>query len=237
MPPELTIILVTFVALFAQSLVGFGAGLISMPLLAAALGLKVASPLFSLVALVLELVILVRYRTEFNFGAVWRLMLMSIIGIPIGIASAGFINERFMLLLLGIVVFGYGAYALVSPHVPQLNGPAWPYVMGFLSGLLTGAYNTGGSPLIIYGTGKAWSPQEFKANIQSLFIVSSFVLIVGHLLSGNYTPLVLRYFLVATPAAVLAIAAGFMLEGLISPPTFRKGVLVLLVVLGLTLIF
>jgi len=237
MHPELLIIATLFFAIFVQSLIGFGSGLIAMPILAAALTLKVASPFFSLVALGMELTMLARYRAEFRLDSVWRLMLTIVIGIPLGIYGARLIDERVMLFLLGVIVSGYGVYGLVSPRLPNLEGRGWPFGMGLLSGLLTGAYNTGGPPLVIYATSQRWQPQEFKANMQSMFIVSSFTLIIGNLVGGHYTPLVLRYVAFGLPFALLGMFVGFKPERYVHPAVFRKGVLVLLVVLGLTLIF
>lgn len=237
MPPELTLVTVIFIAIFVQSLVGFGSGLIAMPLLAAALGLRVAAPTFALLALLMELLMLARYHEQFTFGAVWRLMLTIVVGIPIGILTARHIDERVMLFVLGCVVCGYGLYGLLAPRLPRLDGRGWPFVMGLLSGILSGAYNTGGPPLIIYGTSKRWLPQEFKANMQSMFLVGSVVLVFGHVVGGSFTAVVLRYVLLALPVALAALLVGFRVEQRIRPAAFRRGVLALLVVLGLTLIF
>lgn len=237
MPNELILIVVIFVAIFVQSLVGFGSGLIAMPLLASALTLKIASPTFALVALVMELVMLARYRAEFAFGAVWRLMVTIVLGIPVGIASARWLDERIMLFCLGVVVCGYGLYGLFAPRLPHLKGRGWPFGMGFASGVLSGAYNTGGPPLIIYATSQRWLPQAFKANMQSMFLVGSVALVTGHLLGGSITGTVLRYAALALPVALVALLTGFRLERYIRPAAFRRAVLVLLVGLGLTLIF
>jgi hypothetical protein len=118
-----------------------------------------------------------------------------------------------------------------------MPNPRWAFGFGFVSGLLSGAYNTGGPPYVIYGATQRWEQREFKANIQGVFMVSSVMVTTGHALSGGYTPEVLRLLGFALPAIVLGLGVGFMLEPRISPTAFRRAVLVLLLVLGLSLIF
>jgi hypothetical protein len=236
MPDELYISLIMLGAAFVQSCVGFGMGLIAMPLLAPRLGFAVASPMFSLIALAVEIVMLAQHRAEFRFDRVWRLAIPLAIGIPIGIAAQDVIDDRIAQVFLGLVVMGYALYALISPQLPRLAGRGWPFGLGFISGLLTGAYNTGGPPLIIYGTSQRWSPREFKASIQSLFVVSSLGVIIGHTLAGNLTVNTLRLALITIPAVMIALLAGRVAERYINPPAFRRAVLILLIVLGATLI-
>jgi hypothetical protein len=146
------------------------------------------------------------------------------------------VDDRLAQTILGVIVLAYGLYALISPQLPRLEGRGWPFGLGLIAGLLTGAYNTGGPPLIIYGTSQRWSPREFKANIQSLFLVASLGVITGHSAVGNMTGHTLRLALITIPAVMIALVAGRIAERYINPPAFRRAVLALLIVLGATLI-
>lgn len=237
MPVELIVFLVLFFALFLQALAGFGSALLSMPILAQALGITVAAPLFALCALVGEFVMISRHRKSIDLTAVWRLMVAALVGIPIGIIGVSRIPEEITLFLLGLVTTGYALYALSGLRVPPLTDKRWAFPFGFVSGILSGAYNTGGPPYVIYSASKGWAPQEFKANLQSVFVVSSIAVITGHTLSGNMNSEVLRLFALALPAVITGLLLGFVCERFVSPAAFRKGILVLLLLIGLTLIF
>lgn len=63
---------VVFLAVFTQSLTGFGLALVSMPLLTMVLGIQTAAPLVALVALAAEIVLLIYYREALNLSVVWR---------------------------------------------------------------------------------------------------------------------------------------------------------------------
>jgi len=67
--------------------------------------------------------------------------------------------------------------------------------MGFIAGIIGGAYNTGGSPVIIYGNCRWWPPNEFKGNLQGYFLVTGLVIMLGHQISENLTVDVWKYFL------------------------------------------
>jgi uncharacterized membrane protein YfcA len=228
---------VIFVAVFTQSLSGFGSALVSMPLLAPLFGLHVATPLVALMGGVMELILLTYYRESLNIRAVWRLVLASIVGIPAGVYLLQKIDEKITLTILGIVIVGYALYALLNFKLPKLENPLWSYIAGFFAGLLSGAYNTAGPPVIIYGNCRKWEPAEFKANLQGFFIINNIFVILSHALAGNITPLVWSKFLIAIPVVVVAIIAGISLEKHLSAATFRKVVLVLLVVVGVRLFF
>lgn len=237
MTPELLVFIVIWVALLVQGLVGFGSALISMPILAQALGVSTAAPLFALCVLIGEGIMIVRHRKAFRFASVWRLMIAAVIAIPIGIRAAHIVPQNITLFLLGVITFGFALYSLVGPQIPALKDKRWAFGFGFVAGLLSGAYNTGGPPYVIYGTTQRWSQSEFKANIQSVFLISSLTVCVSHFLNGNFKPEVLHLFTFALPAIPLGLGIGFILEPFISPVFFRKAVLVLLLILGLTLIF
>ena len=230
------IVLVIFLAIFTQSLTGFGTGLVSMALLPVFVGIRASAPLVALTAGTLELLLVIRYRDTLNVQSVWRLLSGAIIGIPLGIVLLRNLDERIGLTLLGIVLVAYPLYALFSPQVPKLEGRPWPYVFGFVAGLLGGAYNTSGPPVIIYGNSRRWAPAEFKANLQGFFLLNDALVITSHALSGNLTFLVWQNYLLTLPAIALGMFAGLALSRSINPATFRKIVLLLLIVLGLRMI-
>ena len=231
------IILIVFIAIFTQTVSGFGLALVSMPLLVAVLGIQTAAPLVALIAVVAEFILLLRYRADLNLRAVSRLVLASLIGIPVGVYLLRRVDVNVVTAVLGIIVVGYALYALFAPRLPQLASQAWAYGFGFTAGILGGAYNTSGPPVIIYGDCRAWPPAAFKSNLQGFFLVNSIVVIATHAASGNLTPEVWRNFLIALPAIFLALIAGFSLDRYINPHRFRQIVLVLLILLGASLIF
>ncbi len=230
------VMLIVFFAIFVQAASGFGLALISMPLLVGLVGIGTATPLVALIGITAEVFLLRRYWQALNFAAVKRLSLASIIGIPLGVYVLREGDGRLITTVLGVIVTGYALYALFGPRLPQLRQPAWAYGFGFLGGVLSGAYNTSGPPVIIYGTCRRWEPTTFKGNLQAYFLLNSIFTLSAHLISGNFTAVVWQNYLWALPGVALGLVAGKWVDGRLNPVQFRKGVLVLLVLLGIRLI-
>jgi len=230
------VFVIVFFAIFTQSVTGFGLALVSMPLLVAVLGIQTAAPLVAFIALVAELVLLIYYREAFNLKVVWRLALASIIGIPLGVWALRNVDEQVVLTALGLIVGGYALYALLNLRLPTIQQNGWAYGAGFLAGILGGAYNTAGPPVIVYGNCRQWPPAEFKSNLQGFFLLNSALVMGTHFFANNYNLLVWRYGLIALPAVAAGIVAGLFLSTKISAPLFRRIVLWLLLLLGLWLV-
>ncbi len=228
--------LIVFIAIFTQTVTGFGLALVSMPLLVPLLGLQVATPLVAIVAVVAELLLLLRYRADLNLRAVSRLTAAALLGVPLGIVALRQVDEGIVTVLLGVIILGYALYALFGPPLPALSHPGWAYGFGFFSGILGGAYNAVGPPVIIYGNCRRWPPAEFKSNLQGFFLVNSIFILGGHILSGNFTAVVGQHALIAVPAILLAVLLGFRLDRHLNPERFRRIVLFVLLGLGASLL-
>jgi len=229
--------MVVFLAAFTQSLSGFGLALVSMALLPSIIGLNMATPLVALVAVAIESVLLLRYRESLDVRAIWRVVLAAVIGTPLGVVFLSRVDETLALSILGFVISGYALYALFGFKLPRLEGSFWAYFAGLVGGLLGGAYNTSGPPVILYADCRHWQPDVFKSNLQGYFIISSLTVMVSHLLNGNITLQVWKTFWWVLPFIGAGLLAGLGLDRWLNPVIFRRVVLVLLVLMGIRLIF
>ncbi|HRF96035.1 MAG TPA: sulfite exporter TauE/SafE family protein, partial [Aggregatilineales bacterium] len=216
---------------FVQTASGFGIALISTPLLINLLGIEVTAPLVALVAMLCRIVMLIHYHESFNFNEVWRLMVTATLGIPFGFFLYISLNKHTVEILLGVIIVGYALYSLISPKVPPMSDSRWAYGLGFIAGILGGAYNMGGMPAVIYGTGRRWSPKTFKGNLQLVALVTGTLIIITRGASGEYTPDVLGLLLIGTPATVLGAVVGFWSDAYLKGMIFRRGVLLLMLVI------
>ncbi|MDX1438202.1 MAG: sulfite exporter TauE/SafE family protein [Anaerolineales bacterium] len=228
----LLIPLIVFCAVFTQSLTGFGVALVSMPLLVSVLDLQTAAPLVALIGLATEIILVLRYRLDVNRRRVIRLLLPSLIGVPIGVFALREVGEAVLIPLLGVLILVYALYALWNPQLPSPSGKGWAYGAGFIGGLFGGAYNTSGPPVIVYADSQKWPRAEFKGNLQGYFLFTTLFIVGGHLLAQNYNQAILREFLISLPGLLLGVAAGLWLDGRINAVVFRRLVLILLVILG-----
>ena len=236
MPTSIAVFFILFAAIFTQSVLGFGSALIAMSVLSELLGLQTAVPFFALVALLVEVILVIYYRHALNLRNVWRLVVGSLAAVPLGLYALRHVPETVMLPVLGGILVTYALYVLSGMKLPELHHPGWAFGMGFVSGLIGSAYNTSGPPVIIYGNCRRWSPAEFKANLQGLFMVNSVAQVFAHGIVGNYTPEVWQYTGISVLAVLTGIVLGTRLDRFINPVLFRKFVLWGLILLGAHLV-
>jgi hypothetical protein len=237
MTPELLLIaVIVFFAILTQAVSGFGLALVAMPLFVQFLDPVEAASLVALMATTTQIIMLLRYGRALKIGGLWRLMLGSLVGIPIGVILLSQLDSEIILFALGVILIAYSLYSLFAPPIPVIKNPNWGYLFGFASGLLGGAYNTGGPPFVIYGASQRWETPVFKANLQVLLMVNSVSVVIAHVLAGHYTGVVLRDYAIALPMIVVGALAGFWLDRYINEAIYRKIILVLLLGIGVRLV-
>ena len=231
------ILCIVFVSTLTRSTFGFGDALIAMPLLALFIDIKIATPLIALIAFFIAISILIKNWHKVEFKSAWRLIVASLAGIPIGLWYLDDINENIIKLFLGILVLFFAIYSLVKPKLIQLKSEKSAWIFGFFAGILGGAYNTNGPPIVIYSSLKKWNPQNFRATLQGYFFITGILLIISHTVAGNFTSEVLTYFAYCLPVVLLAVIIGGILNKKIPVEQFHKYIYMILIVLGVMLIF
>jgi uncharacterized membrane protein YfcA len=136
---------------------------------------------------------------------------------------------------LGVVLIGFSLYNLIAPRLLAVQSDKLAYVFGLVAGILGGAYNANGPPVVIYGTLRRWSPDQFRASLQAYFLPTGLAILIGNALAGLWTPTVLRLYAYALPGMMLAIFLGGRLNRVIPGGQFNRVVYVLLIVMGVLL--
>lgn len=233
----LFIILILFMAGLMRSTFGFGDALLAMPLLLLILDLPTATPLVALVAFTLALIMLSADWRQVDARGVLPFIVATALGIPLGVLLLRQVESRWLLTGLGLLLVGFGAYRLAQPHMPQVRHPAVTLGLGLMGGLLGGAYNTQGPPVVFYGSLRGWSPGVFRASVQAYFLATYALVALSHAASSLWTGRVLWLYGLSLPALVLAVWVGRVLAERLDAKRFDRFVSVALVVLGLLLIF
>lgn len=228
-----------FFGVFSQTVSGFGLGLVAMPIISAAVGLDVARPLLALVAVCMQTSMMIRMRASLSFRTIGMMSVLGFLGIPLGVrlAESGWLQEDVLLTGLAVLTMGYALYALFAPVIPELKTDRTMGPFAFVSGLLSGAYNVGGPPIIIYADARRWTADQMRSNLQGFFMFKGAVLLVAHALSGNFTLDVWMGFAWSIPAMITGLLVGFALYGRIDDARFRQIVLWLLVAVGGKMLF
>jgi len=219
-----------------QSLSGFGFALVAISLLPLLMDLQTAVPLIVLVSAAGNAVLCWRYRDSFEWSMVVRLMGAALLTIPLGLWGLHYLPEHWALRVLGGFILAYVIYDGLQFSLPPLQSPNWAYAFGAVSGVLTGAFNTGGPAMVVYGSCHRWQPEQFKSNLPSVFLVTSLAAISLHLWQGNITPSLLQTTAWTLPFFAGGIGLGLGISRFIDADQFRYVVLTILGLMGLRLL-
>lgn len=230
--PVLFVLLVIFFGALIRATLGFGDALFAMPLLALAVRMQIASPLVAFLGIVIATSMLILNWKNVDLNAAWRLILSSFFGIPVGLYFLTNVPEMIVRALLGVILILFGLYNLFLPQLPLVRSRALAYAMGFLGGVLGGAYNTNGPPVILYGKLAGWTPDRFRATLQSYFMPTAGFIFIGHGLAGSWTREVLSLFALSFPLILAAIFLGTLLSRRIRPGNFDRLVYTALIGMG-----
>jgi hypothetical protein len=188
------------------------------------------------VSLLIALLMLIHSWKQVDVQAAWRLILASFLGVPLGLWLLTDAPETLVKGILGILLVLFGLYNLSSLHLPTLRQQGYAYPVGFISGVLGGAYNTNGPPIIVYGVLARWSPDRFRATLQGYFLATGPLILAGHWAAGLWTVEVLRLFIYSLPLVLLAVWLGSKLNRHIPPGRFDRFIYVSMIIIGVFLI-
>ena len=232
---------IMFLSSIVRSALGFGEALIAMPLLVFVVSLQVASPLVALVSTLNAMLILAREWRMISFRDTGVLIVTALVGIWLGqmlLNLQGY--EGLVKLLLACVILVFSIWSLWSEKSFTLKTDRLAPVFGFVSGVLGGAYNTAGPPLVMFGTLRQWPTERFRANLQSYFLVGGTAILLSHFYHGRVTSEVVKLFALIVPLVFVASMIGRRITAQVQPAQFLRLVhfgllLIAVLLLGTTL--
>jgi uncharacterized membrane protein YfcA len=230
------VLAVVFLATLVRSAFGFGEALVAVPLLALLMPVEQAVPLATLVSITVAFVIVLEDWHKVHLGSAWRLVLSTLLGIPPGLLLLTAVPEPVVKAVLAVVIIVFSAYCLARRTPLELRDDRLAWLFGLGAGVLGGAYGMNGPPLVIYGTLRRWSPEQFRATLQGYFLPASLVGMAGYGLAGLWTPAVTRCYLWTLPLALAAIFLGRVVNRRMTGRSFLLCVHVGLLVVGAVLL-
>jgi uncharacterized membrane protein YfcA len=232
----LLVVVVIFLATLIRSAFGFGEALVAVPLLALLMPVEQAVPLATLVSVTVAAIVVAQDWHQVHVRGAGRLMISTLFGIPLGLWLLTAVPESVVKAMLALIIIGFSSYCLVSRSPYSLKDDRWAWVFGFGAGILGGAYGMNGPPLVIYGSLRQWSPEQFRATLQGYFLPASLLGLCGYGLAGLWTAAVNRYYLWTLPLALAAILLGRAINRRMHGASFFRYVHVGLLVVGAVLL-
>jgi uncharacterized membrane protein YfcA len=213
---------VAFVAALARGFSGFGSALIFVPIGSAMLGPHIAVPLLLIVDGVMTLPMVPAATRHCHWRDVLLMVLGGSLGVPLGTAILTHADPVAMrwaisvLILVLLVVLASGWRYRARPAPPVTTA------VGLGAGILSGAAQVGGPPVVVYWLGGSIAAATVRANLIVYFVLSTVLTVAAYLVGGLLSSEVLGAALVAAPVYGLGLWLGSRLFGLASDTVFRR---------------
>ena len=231
------ICVIVFFSGFIQGLSGFGSIMLSLPLLALFIDVKVVIPLVGIFGLVIPTLLLIKLWKHLDWKKIYPLFLGALPGIPVGVFFLKKFDVSTIHWILGIILITFSIYSLFlkSSNIGLRDG--WAYVFGFFGGCIGGALSAAGLAAIVYTSLQTWGKDKIKATLQGFLLASHLVIVILQAVNGLITTIVLWYLLVSLPTLILGTYAGSLFYGRINEDFYKKTMLILLAILGALMIY
>ncbi len=220
-----------------QGYCGFGYGIVAIALLAMLpqpMGPLAVIVTATALPVILTLLIMARGQGAIDWRSSMLLLIGGFCGTPIGYAFINFAGEHpvFRLALATYLVIA-GLLGLRSLNKNQHTACWMALPAGLLSGFLSGAFVTGGPPIVLYLYGRTNDPRRMKATIQLVFVVlTTFRLLMTARNPAHWSGNTLLAAGVGTLAALIPLTAGHLLAKRSSVALFKRIVNGAIILLG-----
>lgn len=228
----------TFAAAFVTGLAGFAFGMVAAGIWLHALSPVQTTTLIVAYALLVQGYAVWKLRRSLNVGRILPFVIGSAIGIPAGIAALQWVPSTHLRLAVGVLLVLFSLYNLARPSLPQFAsaGRVTDTGVGVLNGMLSGSTGLGGILPTIWSGMRGWPKDEQRAVFQPTAVATFAMTIIVLGGFGIISLEIARLFVLGLPALGLGTWLGWTLYGRLDEASFRKIVLVLLLVSGVLLV-
>ncbi len=228
----------TFFGGLTSGLTGFAAGLV-----VSGVWLHIITPLQTAVLIAAYGVVNQAYgiwkvRHALNWRRVLPFVIGGAVGVPLGANFLSYTNPAYLRIGVGVLLVAYATYNLVRPtFTPVASNLATDTGIGVLNGLLGGLTGLGGVISTIWVQLGGGAKDAQRAIFQPVLFITMAMTTLTFAASGHlFNVDILKLFLMGLPALLLGLWVGVFLYGKLDDAAFRKVILALLLVSGLSLV-
>jgi uncharacterized protein len=228
----------TLVAAFVASIAGFAFGLVALAIWLHALSPMQAMPLIAAYALPVQGYAVWRLRHCLDWKRLQPILLGSIVGAPMGLVLLNWASTAALRSVVGVLLIAFSGYGLARPTLHQIGESGWGAEIGIgvLNGIIGGSTGLAGIVVVVWSAMRAWTRDEQRAVFQPAAVATFLVIMILLGSSGAVTAETAWLFVLGLPALAGGTWVGWRLYGVLEEATFRRVVLLLLLVSGATLI-
>jgi hypothetical protein len=230
-------LLATFIGGMTTGIAGFAMGLV-----VSGIWLHILTPIQTAAlivgyALLAQTYSIWQLRQAMSWRKVAPFIIGGAVGVPIGTVLLAYINPAHLRFGVGMLLVLYSIYSLAKPALKPVQGgmPA-DLGIGFFNGLLGGLTGLGGIIVTVWVQLRGWPKDVQRIIFQPVILVAQGMTAVSLAIAGAYTTETIKLYLYGLPALAAGIWIGLKLYGKLDDAAFRKVILWLLLISGVSLV-
>lgn len=240
-PTEITLgifLVGTFAAALVTGVAGFAFGLVAVAIWLHALTPIQATTLTAAYALMVQGYAVWKLRSTLSTRRLAPFVFGSALGVPVGVAVLQWVSPTHLRMTVGVLLILFSLYNLVRPKLPEIKdaGRAADAGIGLFNGLIGGSTGLAGIVVVIWSGLRGWPRDEQRAVFQPTGVATFLMTILALGGTGSIAPDTARLFLIGLPALAVGTWLGWKLYGTLDEASFRRVVLILLLISGSALV-
>ncbi len=223
-------------AFFTQGLLGFGGGLIAVPILSLFMPVQDVVTVIIIYQISMGLLLLRNWQ-EVAWIHIRKLLPGMVIGVTLGILTLKFVPADGLRLILAayICLHLLRTYTKFDPLKIVIEGGG-AHLSGFMGGTLNAMIGGGAPAFILYLQDKAKGYSQFRANVMAILFLSDMPRLVVIIGTGMMTKDLLLLGAMAYPGFLMALFLGQKFHDKIPQVAFFRGVGIVLACTAVSLV-
>jgi hypothetical protein len=226
------------IAGFVNGLSGTGYALVALGFWLHAMSPATAAPLAAICAVGGHIQSLPRIWHGVRWPRLWPLLLGGLIGVPLGTALLDWVAVQPLKLAVGLLLIAYCAWVVFMRRPPLVRGGGRVAdgIVGFVGGVMGGVASLSGPAPMVWAQLRGLPKDELRGVNQPYNMSILAAAVVSAAVGGLVDRRLLVWAAFCLPATVIGAHLGLALYGRVNETQFRRIVLALLGLSGLTLI-
>ncbi len=223
---------------------GFGGlGLFAVPIMALAISPIQAAGIMLPILIIMDWVSIWAYRKTWDKSLLLLTLPGAIIGIAIGGLLAGYVDDRFVRLSVGLIAVLFPIYAIAMPLLKfepgagvKDNKPLGVFAGG-VAGFTSFLAHAGGPPFQAYAIPQGLEKRTYAGTSVMFFFVVNFIKLIPYAMLGQFDATNLKTSAMLIPLAPIGVLIGVWFLKRINQETFYRIMYGLIFITGLKLLY
>lgn len=213
-----------------QTSTGFGFSIMATPFLLILFEPREAIQINLILSLVISSALIMKIRKDVDVGILKRLVLGSLVGLPVGICLFLAVNMTWLKLGISILILVLTLLLIMNFRVKQL--PKRDRLIGGFSGAFTTSIGMPGPPLLLYFSGTNTTKETLRGTTLAFYLFIYLISLIIQVIFAGTSKEVWTSSLLGLPLVGIGLMLGQLLFKWINQDHFRVLTYILLLVAG-----